>query len=121
MGLEWKNDDDQKRAFSSYQTGEHRVAHRPRHRGEGKAVPGLCPGLRLVEPHAYGRSTLDNQLLYAFQVGGASESGGIPDWRTFRVDRIRSAEYDSETFEVRPDFDREKLKMRRVVIWAKRR
>ena len=89
--------------------------------GKVRLYLDYAPGLRLVEPHAYGRSKLDNQLLYAYQVGGASESGGIPDWRTFRVDRIRSAEYDSETFEVRPDFDREKLKMRRVVIWAKRR
>ncbi len=78
------------------------------------------PGLRLVEPHAYGRSGLDAPLLFAYQIGGASESGGIPDWRTFRVDRIKSVGLDSETFEVRPDFDREKLKIRRVVLWVRR-
>lgn len=36
--------------------------------------------LRLVEPHVYGRYRGADQLL-AFQVGGGSRSGDLPNWR----------------------------------------
>ena len=44
------------------------------------------PGMRVIEPHAYGESAEGNELLRAFQVSGASESGQVPDWKLFRID-----------------------------------
>ena len=38
---------------------------------------------RVAEPHVYGVHR-GKQLLLAYQVGGASSSGGLPNWR--RVD-----------------------------------
>lgn len=38
---------------------------------------------RTVEPHTYGIDTLGHPALRAYQSGGSSNSGGIPDWRLF--------------------------------------
>lgn len=48
------------------------------------------PGVRLVEPHAYGTSADGNELLRVFQTAGASASGEHVNWKLLRVDRIRS-------------------------------
>lgn len=45
------------------------------------------PGLRIVEPHAVGRSADGNLLLRAFQTDGASASGEHVNWKLFRLDR----------------------------------
>jgi hypothetical protein len=42
---------------------------------------------RIVEPHDYGVQGRVAQLL-AYQVGGVSNSGGLPDWRNFTVASI---------------------------------
>jgi hypothetical protein len=47
-------------------------------------------GERLVEPHAYGVGSENQELLRAYQVGGASQSGDAIGWKLFRVDEIRS-------------------------------
>ena len=78
------------------------------------------PGLRLVEPHAYGFSRSGDLLLYSYQVSGASHSGGIPDWRTFRIDRIKRIFLDPETFSVRDDYDPGSLKIYEVVTGIRR-
>lgn len=52
------------------------------------------PGMRVVEPHAFGRSSEGNLLVRAFQVDGASASGEHRDWKLFRVDRIGSSVSD---------------------------
>ena len=78
------------------------------------------PGLRLIEPHAYGFSRAGDLLLYAYQVRGASLSGGIPDWRTFRIDRIARLFLDLETFPVRDDYDPRKLKIYEVITGIRR-
>jgi hypothetical protein len=47
---------------------------------------------RKVEPHVLGLKSGTMQFL-GFQVGGASRSGGVPDWRRFdlyRVDRLQT-------------------------------
>jgi predicted DNA-binding transcriptional regulator YafY len=44
---------------------------------------------RIVEPHDYGVQNKVARLL-AYQVGGVSSSGGLPDWRNFNVANISS-------------------------------
>ena len=78
------------------------------------------PGMRLIEPHAYGFSRAGDLLLYAYQVKGASQSGGIPDWRTFRIDRIARLFLDLETFSVRDDYSRGRLKIYEVITGIRR-
>lgn len=79
--------------------------------------------LRLVEPYACGYSGAGEALLFAYQLAGESESGGLPDWRTFRMDRMQMAELDMGTFYARPDFTDDIIlemgKIRRIVarVW----
>ena len=64
-------------------------------------------GDRLVEPHAYGTNTQGNELLRAFQVSGASDSGEHIGWKLFRVDRISSLTVLPQVFnDARPDYKR---------------
>lgn len=46
---------------------------------------------RVVEPHDYGVIKGDAKLL-AYQVGGVSSSGDLPDWRFFRVAKMENLE-----------------------------
>lgn len=65
------------------------------------------PGIRIVEPHAHGASSKDNDLLRAFQTEGESASGEHVDWKLFRVDRINSLELLDEHFDgPRPGYRR---------------
>ena len=66
------------------------------------------PGERLIEPHAYGSSNDGNELIRAFQVEGASESGEHHQWKLFRVDRIKSMEVLDEKFPgPRPEYNQD--------------
>ena len=47
-----------------------------------------APGLRLIQPYAYGLSKANNPVLRAFQVSGDSLRKRF--WKTFRLDRIVS-------------------------------
>ncbi len=58
-----------------------------------------APGERLVEPHAFGRSSKGDLLLRAFQVSGVSSSGEHENWKLFRVDRLGSVELAPNTFD----------------------
>jgi len=44
--------------------------------------------LRVVEPHAYGKTSKGNEILRAYQVDGTSDSGSVPDWRLFSINKI---------------------------------
>lgn len=57
------------------------------------------PGVRLVEPHAYGWSADGNELLRAYQTEGASASGEHEWWKLFRIDRAESIELVGVTFD----------------------
>ena len=46
---------------------------------------------RVVEPHDYGIIKGDAKLL-AYQVGGVSSSGPLPDWRFFRISKMEDLE-----------------------------
>jgi hypothetical protein len=62
--------------------------------------------IRVVQPVAYGMSKKDNPVIRAFQLSGPSlkvnkKGVPLPDWRLFRVDRIKSfkpAKGESSTF-----------------------
>jgi|TARA_B100000700_G_C15039036_1_gene854301 predicted DNA-binding transcriptional regulator YafY len=55
----------------------------------------LGPGKRTIEPVALGLSKRNNKVLRAYQTEGPSlkvneEGIPLPDWRLFRLDRIKS-------------------------------
>jgi len=56
-------------------------------------------GFRLVEPFCYGLGTSENELLRAYQIGGASESNEIRGWKLFKVDEISLMSIIDDTFE----------------------
>ncbi len=73
------------------------------------------PGLRLIEPYACGFSGRGDGLMYGYQVGGASLSGEFVGWKTFRVDRIKTLDTDSETFEIRRDYKKNQPGIRTIL------
>jgi hypothetical protein len=54
-------------------------------------------GVRIAEPHDYGVRNGNTQLL-VFQTGGASRSGGLPDWRWIDVARVSEVAILEQTF-----------------------
>ena len=54
--------------------------------------------IRIVEPHAYGITVKSNEVLRAYQTDGTSDSGDVPDWRLFSVNKIESLKVLDETF-----------------------
>jgi len=81
--------------------------------------PALCDAIRLkhvvrvvyhggardVEPYVYGRSATGDELLRAYQLHGASRSGAVAGWKTFRVADISSVSVTFEPFTARPGYD----------------
>jgi len=53
--------------------------------------------VRVVEPHDYGIKKGVRQLL-AYQIGGESSSGGLPDWRWLHIAKISDASLLDGTF-----------------------
>lgn len=65
------------------------------------------PGLRLIEPHAFGYSSDGNLLLRAYQIEGASASGEHEWWKLFRIDRAGTIEPSGANFDgPRPEYRR---------------
>lgn len=60
--------------------------------------------LRTGEPHLLGVEGND-MTLEIFQTEGGSESGGLPDWRHYKVGGITQIVVLKKTFNVRPDFN----------------
>ncbi|MFP4687522.1 MAG: WYL domain-containing protein [bacterium] len=59
---------------------------------------------RVVEPYLIGiHEEEDEAMLRGFQIEGESESGGIPDWRLFRLTNISSLKITDREFEPRRD------------------
>ena len=44
---------------------------------------------RIADPHHYGLHGGEKQL-HAYQTGGASSSGGLPEWRNFSLSEIEN-------------------------------
>lgn len=55
-------------------------------------------GFRLIEPHAYGSNDKGHELLRAYQVGGASDSGQPFGWKLFRLDEVHQLHVTEEDF-----------------------
>jgi hypothetical protein len=52
---------------------------------------------RIAEPHVYGINRGKAQLL-VFQIGGASSSGALPEWRRVNVQQISDLALLAESF-----------------------
>jgi hypothetical protein len=52
---------------------------------------------RVVEPHDYGMQN-ERERLLAYQIGGGSSSGRLPDWRWFDVVKITGLKVLDEAF-----------------------
>ena len=52
---------------------------------------------RLIEPHVLGVNGGITQVL-AYQVGGSSSSGGIPEWRRFDLPKISGLRITDKSF-----------------------
>lgn len=74
------------------------------------------PGERLVEPHAYGRSSDGNLLVRAFQVEGASASHEHHEWKLFREDRMGQSDLGGNFDEPRPGYRRGDKAMKGGII-----
>lgn len=62
--------------------------------------------VRVVEPHAYGRSAEGNELLSAWMRPGWSRTDPQGGWRMYRVDQLELTQMLPETFDgPRPDFN----------------
>lgn len=53
---------------------------------------------RLVEPHTFGVSTKGNDTLSAYQIGGTSDKGNVPDWKLFTISKITDLKKSDVTF-----------------------
>jgi len=51
---------------------------------------------RNVEPHTYGVSNTGKNLIRAYQIGGRSRNGQIPDWRLFDESKMRDCRISDE-------------------------
>jgi hypothetical protein len=57
-------------------------------------------GTRLVYPHALGELTNNRLTLSAYQVGGFSQSGNLPQWRSFPLENISNIQINDDHFEI---------------------
>jgi predicted DNA-binding transcriptional regulator YafY len=53
---------------------------------------------RTVEPHLYGILGGHEQL-HAYQIRGGSSSGGIPEWRNFKLEKMNNVAVNDEVFQ----------------------
>lgn len=56
--------------------------------------------IRRAAPHAIYISTAGNKNLDAYQFDGYSQSGNLPDWRNFLLEKIQNLEMLNENFEI---------------------
>lgn len=54
---------------------------------------------RVVQPHIYGHSTdRSKRQISTYQIRGESNTGGLPAWRTFDLDKIENLKMLNEHF-----------------------
>ena len=56
--------------------------------------------IRRAAPHAIYISTAGNKNLDALQFDGYGQSGNLPDWRNFLLEKIQNLEILNENFEI---------------------
>ncbi len=70
---------------------------------------------RIAEPHLYGISTANHEVVSAYLVGGWSASEGAPGWRKYLVHEMRDIHALAESFdEPRPGYNPEDRQMRQM-------
>ena len=70
---------------------------------------------RIAEPHAYGISTANHEVVSAYLVGGWSASEGAPGWRKYLVRDMHDIHALAETFAApRPGYNPDDRQMRQV-------
>jgi hypothetical protein len=73
-------------------------------------------GERLVEPYCHGISTAGNEVIRAYQLSGASESGKSEGWKMLKVSGISHAEILPRKFViVRNEYNPNDKGMRRII------
>ena len=60
---------------------------------------------RVVDPHIYGVLTSGPLALSGYQIRGSSDSGKVPDWRTFCLEGIEQLEILEQSSRIRPDYN----------------
>jgi hypothetical protein len=70
---------------------------------------------RIAEPHAYGISTANHEVVSAYLVGGWSASEGAPGWRKYLVRDMHDIHALAETFAApRPGYNPDDRQMGQV-------
>jgi hypothetical protein len=70
---------------------------------------------RIAEPHAYGISTANHEVVSAYLVGGWSASEGAAGWRKYLVRDMQDIYALAETFEApRPGYNPADRQMRQL-------
>jgi predicted DNA-binding transcriptional regulator YafY len=69
---------------------------------------------RTVEPYMYGMLGNVTQL-HAYQFAGGSNSGGIPEWRNFHIDKIESLKIYDQTFELQLTYHPENANYTKII------
>lgn len=70
---------------------------------------------RVAEPHLYGISTANHEVLSAYLVGGWSASEGAPGWRKYLVVDMHDIHALAESFDgPRPGYNPEDRQMRQM-------
>jgi hypothetical protein len=70
---------------------------------------------RIAEPHAYGISTANHEVVSGYLVGGWSASEGAPGWRKYLVRDMHDIHALAESFAApRPGYNPEDRQMRQV-------
>lgn len=71
--------------------------------------------VRRAAPHAIYISTAENKNLDAYQFDGYSQSGNLPDWRNFVLEKIQNLEILNENFEIAPGYKTDSPKYNRCI------
>jgi hypothetical protein len=70
---------------------------------------------RVAEPHLYGISTANHEVVSAYLIGGWSASEGAPGWRKYLVREMHDIQALAESFAgPRPGYNPEDRQMRQV-------
>jgi hypothetical protein len=71
-------------------------------------------GERLIEPYLIGKTVTGKLAIRAYQRSGFTQTDQ-PDWKIFVIDKITRWEPQSESFDVRPDYNRYGDKLFRAI------
>ncbi|WP_368293881.1 WYL domain-containing protein [Dehalobacter sp. TBBPA1] len=70
---------------------------------------------RIVHPYLIGINKKGNESLRAYQVGGFSSSGHLPEWRLFLLDQIDFVEIIDEYFQIKNDYNPDDKGMTQII------